>query len=301
MASLKDFLTTLAKKAGYDLTAQQAFFDALPDTEVPAEVTVGVDTRLISLSDAKNNHPEIKNHYTKQALDGVDSTITSLFDEMQVPDDVRAEILAERSSFKRIPLLTKKIAELQEKKSGAAAPDKAAIQKEIDGLHATIRAEKEARKADQENYGKQLTGFKVNAKLESLLSGHKTTADELDPETRAALLQQVLNKHLQDNQAQFVIDDNGNFVVRKLDGTNLFGENNQQITPAQFIESTLAKTKLLKVSQAPAATPPNANGSYSAPRNGSGKDEKNPNAAVMNLNAKALRDLEQSGTANPMV
>lgn len=296
MVKLKDFITALAKKAGYDTTTAEAkpFFDALPDTEMPEDIQKGIDTSLISLAEAKNNFPEIKNHYTKGALDGVDKEILGLIEAFELDDQTRAEILAEKSTYKRGPLLTRKIVELERKKAATTGgKDKAAIQAEIDGLHASLKAEKEAHANAKKEFENQRLQDKMLTKLNVLFGGVKTVHDDLDPETKFTILHAQIQKALQDNQAKFVFDDNGNLTVLRNDGTNYFGENHQQIKPAQFIESVLAKNKQLTV------TP--TNGSSGAPQNtklpqppgsaGNGKSEQSQ-SAVIDRNAQALKDYE---------
>src|SRR6186713_1980331 len=111
MAKLKEFITALAKKAGFDTASETAkpFFDALPDTEMPEDIHKGIDNALISLTEAKNNYPELKNHYTKQALDGMDKEYVGVMDAFELDEATRAEILAEKSTYKRGPMLTRKI------------------------------------------------------------------------------------------------------------------------------------------------------------------------------------------------
>lgn len=295
MVKLKDFITALAKKAGFDTTTAEAkpFFDALPDTEVPEDIQKGIDTSLISLSEAKNNFPELKNHYQKQSLDGVDKTILELMDDFQVDDQTKAEILAEKSTYKRVPNLARRLVELERKKAATTGgKDKAAIQAEIDGLHAQLKTEKEAHATSKKEFETQRLHDKMLTKLNVLFGGVKTVHDDLDAETRFTILHAQIQKALQDNQAKLVFDDNGNLTVLRNDGTNYFGENHQQVKPAQFIESVLAKNKQLTV------TPSGSNG---APQNqklpqppgsaGNGKSDQSQ-SAVIDRNAQALKDYE---------
>src|SRR5690348_12774054 len=164
MAKLKDFLTALAKKAGFDTESEsaKAFFTALADADVPDDVHKGIDNSLISLTEAKNNYPELKNHYTKQALDGMDKVFLTLIDDFQLDDQTKAEILAEKSTYKRGPLLTRRIVELERKKAATTGgKDKAEIQAQIDGLHAQLKAEKEARAAEKKQFDDQRMQDKI--------------------------------------------------------------------------------------------------------------------------------------------
>lgn len=205
MPKLKDFLTALAKKAGYDTESVTAkpFFDGLPDTDVPEDIHAGVDNSLISVKDAKNNHSEIRNHYKSQTLDSLDKTIETVLTEYSVDDQTRNEILGIPSTYQRFPAVIKKIAELTEKKAGAGTKDKASIQKEIDDLHKQVAAEKLNRETDKKAFENQMTTYRIDSKINQMLSGFKTIHDELDPEIKATVIKTLLQKEIQDNQAKF--------------------------------------------------------------------------------------------------
>lgn len=299
MPNLKDFITALAKKAGYDTESETAkpFFAALPDTEVPEDIHKGIDNSLISLTDAKNNHPEIKNYYQKQSLDGVDKVLNELLAEYELDENDKQEVINTRSTYQRVPLLTKKIADLVAKKNSADPKDKKAIQQEIDNLHAAVKAEKEGRAADKKSFDDQMVSYKIKSRIDAALSPFKTIHDDQDPDVRSTILNTFLQKELQDNQAKFALDDQGNFILIKNDGTNYYGENHQQITPVKFIEQTLAKTKQLKVSS-PAPSGANNTRGYQPPPGANGQSDKNPNAAVIDLNNEVLKQMETAAASN---
>lgn len=294
MPKLKDFLTALAKKAGYDTESATAkpFFDALPDTEIPEDIHKGIDNSLISITDAKNNHSEIKNYYQKQSLDGVDKVLNDALGEYEFDEDSKNEINGIRSTYQRVPAFIKKVAELQAKKAGASNKDKAAIQQEIDNLHKSVAEEKRLRAEDKKHFDSQLTSYKINSKLNQHLAAFKTIHDELDPEVKSTVLNTLLQKELQDNQAKFEFDEQGNFTLLKNDGTNYYGENHQQISPVKFIEQTLAKTKQLKVSNG--AAPPANSSNGQPPKNGGGTENKN--ASLIERNNQALKDYQNAGS-----
>lgn len=300
MATLKDFITLLAKKAGHDTASETSkpWFDTLPDTEVPEEIGKGIDNQLISLTEAKNNFPELKNHYTKQALDGMDKEFTGLMEAFELDDNTKTEILAEKSTYKRGPLLTRKIVELERKKLSAnTGKDKQEIQKQIDDLQSQLKTTKETLDNEKKSFEQQRLQDKINNKKNVFFSGVKTIHDELDPETRYTIIDSQIQKELQDKQAKFALDEHGNVVLMRNDGTNFFGENHQLIKPAQFIEQVLAKNKQLKVSDS------SSNGSNGATTtkvtqpagtNGSNGKTEQSQSAVVDRNKQALVDFENS-------
>lgn len=301
---LKDFVTKLAKKAGYDTTSDgaKAFLESLNDVEVPEDVEKGIDNSLISLTEAKNNHGELKGHYTKQALDGVDKEILGLMDDFQLDEPTKTEILSEKSTYKRGAKLTRKIVELERQKvATTGGKDKQEIQKQIDELQGQLKLAKEQLEAEKTNFSNQRLQDRINMKKNVLYSGMKTVHDELDPETRNTILDSQITKALQDNGVKLAFDDQGNFTLLRNDGTNYFGENHQQVKPQQFIEQVLAKNKQLKVTDSSTGangTKPQ-NGTQPAASSGNGTKDSQTQSALIARNNQALADFqaaEKNGT-----
>lgn len=309
MAKLNEFLQSIAKKAGVNIEddAIRAFFSnpAFADIDVPDTVQKPVDSTLISLTDAQNNHPVIKSYYTRQALDSLDKTIDALIDEFQLsPEDVN-EIKVERSSYKKPEVLIRKMQALEQKKANADKPDKAAIQKQIDDLHANLRAEQDKTKKLESEYALKEKQMKIGYKINSFRSGYKTINDHLEPEVRAAIEETLLNKRLQDNNAKYDLDENGNVVLLKSDGTNFYGDSNTQVNAKQFYEQTLSANKLLVTTsnQQQQNNSGGANGQQSqngqngnAPANGSGK-AAGANSTFRELMKQSVADASQTSPA----
>lgn len=281
---LIDFVKEQAKKAGVNVDddAFKAFLstEALSTVEIPEELSKPIENSLISLTDAKNNHPDIKNYYTRQALDTADKRVEAIMEQLGFSEDDRNAVLVDRNSYNRLDLLAKAIQKAEQKKANADKPDKAAAQKQIDDLHAEVRTWKEASEKIKQEYAGKEKRMKIGYKLDGILSGYKTINDGLDAEVRSSIHQTLLDKRLQDNNAKLDLDDNGNLVLLKNDGTNFYGDSNTQINAKQFVEQTLSANKLLVVHSsaqnqndgkgANGQTSPNGqNGT--APNGGSGK------------------------------
>lgn len=250
-----EFINELYKKAGgnpEDEGFKKFLNDAnLVSVQIPDDVMRPIDNGLISLTAAKNNHTDIKNHYTKQALDGVDKSIEDLMTELELDETTRNQVAVERSSYKKPATLIKIIRDLEVKKATANAPDKAAINKQLEDLHAQIKVEKQRSTDAEMSFKKQMTDFRRDIKVSSLYSAQKTILDTLDPEAKAVAIKVLIDKELQDNNAQITFDENGNLNLTKKDGTNYFGDNNQQVNAQQFVDKVLSRNKLLVVTPAP--------------------------------------------------
>ncbi len=290
--NLGDFLHDLLKKAGQNVD-DKAIKDFLAGTvmtlEIPEDVAKGIDNNLLSVSDAKNNHPDIKNHYTKSALDGIDKVIEDLLKDM--PEDVKTEVTGERSSYKRVSLIANKIKELESKKAGAGKGDKDVLQKQIDDLHKNLADEKKAKDDLEKKFNGDLLKYRVESEQKTRFSKYKTIYDELDAEIKNTSISSILNKELQDKDAVLTYDEKGNFTLLKKDGSNFYGDTHQQVTPDQFIEQLLSRHKLLITTPKPGEKPP-ANPSQPA-SGGGGKDAGNP--TLKSLASEARKAFETNG------
>lgn len=287
---LKDFLQSQVNKAGVQIGAE---LDNVPDFDIPDAITSGINTSLISIADAKNNHSEIKGHYQKQSLDTIDKILKSVQERYpELAED--QEWLGERSTFKRVEILDSKLAALYDKKNGATNKDKPEIQKQIDALHAQLKAANDARKADQDAHADQMTQFKTKTMISQLMSGQKTIHDGLPVSTRNAILETLITQELQDRGVNFAFDDSGVLKLLKKDGSTFHGDDHQQVTPQQFIEQTLAKHKQLVTS----------NGQSNAANNGQPTrpvETANPkNASLIAHNEQVMANLAKA-SASPIM
>lgn len=301
-----EFLIGLAKKSGLELSPEQMEHINKIDVELTDEFITPIDKSLISLKDAMSNHSDIRNHYHAQIYDGFDASLKTLMDELELGDNERNAILTERNTNKRLPLLVKKVKELEHLKANADKPDKAAINKQIEDYNTEIRQVKEARVKDKEEFDRQLKQYRIDSKKTTLYSPYKTIHDELNPEVKDMIIRSLIDKELQDNNAQMDFDANGNFVLLKKDGMNYFGDNNQTISPTQFVESVLSRNKQLVTTQkqtAQSAAGDTNNGQQGNPAGGSANSNGNASnhqaKIIKSMNAEAIRDLKQNAQ-NPI-
>lgn len=271
---------------------------------VPDKLVAGIEGQLISIKDAKNNHPDIKSHYTASALDGVDKAILKIIEEYN-DEPTKTELLAEKNTYNRLPLLHKKLKELEGKKAGASKGDQKGLQDEIDKLNGQIREVKEQSTKALQDKDKEVVGFKKNYLIKSMLQGYKTTLDELDPEVRATTLSTLLNKELQDNKAHFTFDENDNLILLKTDGSNYYGDDNKQVDAKAFLEKTLSRNKLLKVTDQSS----NGNGDnnnngqrqqQNPPGGNAGNGENKKNHTLSGLAQEALKNLQTNANVSVM-
>jgi len=296
---LHSFLFSLAEKAGIDpkdagLT-EILSNQALDNVEISKDLESSINKSLLSVVDAKNNHPEIKTHYFAEIMANVDRSLDDFYAASGLDKSVIDEVSKERSSTKRIALLGTKLKEVIEKAGSTTkkAPEVDSLNQQIDALNNQLRAEKEGRQADNDRAKGEMNQFKTELNLNNKTGSVKTIYDELPSDVRAISIKNILEKELQDSNASFILDENGSLKLQKKDGSNYFDENNRQLTVDDFINKTLAKNKILKQSA------PNSELSGNPPNNGqppiipsNGKSKIN----VDSLMAESLNGLEAEPT-----
>ena len=127
-----EFLTILLTKAGVklddDAIKAALAVPELASVQIPDALITPIDNGLLSLQAAKNNHPEIGAYYKAQTLDGLDKELNRFAEDYKLPDDVKAELAAEKSSIKRAGLLAAKIKTLEEQKASSGKGEKDTLQ-----------------------------------------------------------------------------------------------------------------------------------------------------------------------------
>lgn len=241
-------------------------YDGDLSAEIPDDVVTSLDNQLLTIAAATNNHPDVKKVYFAQAYNGLDAEMKELITEFGLSDEVKAEIERAGGSTKKAVALARKIKELSEK---TAPPDTKKHAEEIRLLNEKLAAEIQSKTGMKTEFDNQIKQIKIQTKLGGMISGYKTVFDDLDPVAKETGIQAILNKNLQDSNAEFTFDENGNLSLIKKDGTNLFGENHTLVTPQAFIDKSFSK--ILKVN---GATPPNNN--PAPPVSGGGQQQKNP-------------------------
>lgn len=302
MANVANFIKELAEKAGYD-TTDQKMIDFLSHTElnkieIASEITGGINKNLISLPEAKNNHPTIKSHYFGEFMSNLDRGLDDAYAEAGLDVETVAELNKEKSSTKRVGLLGKKVKEIIEsssKTSKKPSEAEASLNQQINDLNEKLRQEKEARKTESETSKAQMNKFRTGLILNGKTGSLKTVYDNLPGEVRTTTIETLLNKELQDSNANLVLDEEGNVLkLQKRDGSNFFDENNRQLSVDDFINKTLAKHKVL-VQSAPNSEQPGAPAQTNGqPAQVTGGQKSRIN--VSSLMAESLQGLEAEPT-----
>jgi hypothetical protein len=136
--NVSELLQELGNRSGYDTDKLKDIVTnpALMGLAIPDDFKSTINTGLLTIKEAQIN-PEIKKHFTGVVLGNADATLNELMDEYQFGDDIKTTLKSEQSTYARMKLFTKALADLKDQHSKASAGDKGALVNQINELNAT--------------------------------------------------------------------------------------------------------------------------------------------------------------------
>lgn len=297
---INEFLKTLITKAGgnpEDEKIKTALAAVSAEIEVTDDLINAIEHGLISIDNAKNNHPDIKKHYTALALNGLDSELDRLMEDEKFDEAVVTELKAEKSSTKRAALIAKKIKELEAAKAGQGKAETKALNDKIVELNNELRRIKDNESTIKSEYEKKLRDKDKGYAMRGMLSSYQTIYDKLDPETKNITINAILEKNLRSKGYQLDVDENGNLVINTKDGSTAFTDDHRPLTPKVFFDKVMADEKLLVVSDSNNNNNSNRNNNNN---NSGGNNNRNNfnNGGNNNRNNNQNRDNNNDGGGN---
>ena len=240
-------------------------------------------------TEAKTNY-NIKKHFTATALGSVDSKINDLLNEFGFDEETKGQVLAEQSTFNRIPLLAKAISDAKEKAITSTGGEKKALVEKIAELQNLLNAEKEARKSDIEKVNSQWQSQLTEKELYAMFSQYNYALD-LDKDVTISTAKGLWEKKLKEKGGKYMFTNDGLKLVNAEAPDLPFTIDNKTVDVKSFTENVLAEAKLLKVQGAAPATP------ASTPTPAPVKTPASSAPAAKGMVSKALADF-RAGSSN---
>jgi hypothetical protein len=272
MPQLGKLLTEMLVNSGYNIEADNDALGSLLalDTDVPDDIATSLKSNLLTLESAKNN-PDIKKHFTAQALNTIDTGLYEYADEYgKLSDDQIAEIKAEKSSYKKMRMMLDALRNAQQ--SAPAGVDdetksKLATRKEeIEKLQREISEIKAQHEQSLSQVRSEAQNSILNYAIDMELSGKDYAQSELDKSTNILIARQIIDKQLNEMGAKVVSDGNNSLrLVRSDDPDMEFMRENKKLTFGSLADQILAEKKLLKTSAPASGNKPNTIIPKSAP------------------------------------
>jgi ribosomal protein L12E/L44/L45/RPP1/RPP2/uncharacterized protein YehS (DUF1456 family) len=241
-----EFLNGLFTKIGVDVEnpALKEIVTKVAAMDISDELVAKFNSSYMTEAAAKAN-TKIIGHFRAQHYNGLDDEIKPLYDELEIPEEVKAELFKETSSTKRVATLIRKVKELESKKVGTSKGDKLELENQIKALNGQIKTEKETAQAEiakaKNDFDDKLKDVYLTQNLSGITYASDSYKDEdfLLPKTK-------INQALKAKNLKVVLDGK-EFKLQTEQGVAHF-ENNQEVTFKSFTDKILADNKYTAVS-----------------------------------------------------
>lgn len=242
-------LSNLAKKAAVDVSTPEFIALLSHDIDIPDPIADSINKGLMDINAAKANK-DVRNAIRTEALNGVDTKVDELLTELGLSDEDATPIKGEKNSYEKVALLTRKVKELEEKKSKSnKGADKEIYEKQIRELNDSIKAVKADLVKKEKEFNEAREGDLTNFEQYKLLLGKNYVfPDDMDTELKLQTALAAVNKSLQKDGFKMVRNpETGLLTVLKKDGTQAYNDKNELVEASSYIDGALAQNKLLKV------------------------------------------------------
>jgi hypothetical protein len=247
--TLAEFIQELSDRVQIDAADEQlkqlVMNPALSSVQIPSNIAASVSSKLMTENEAKTNF-NIKKHFTGTALSTVDSKIKDLLDEFAFDDETKSNILTEQSTYNRIPMLAKAIADAKERSINATGGEKKTLVDKIGELQNLLNAEKEARKSDIDRVNSQWQNQLTEKELYAMFSQYNYALD-LDKDVTISTAKGLWEKKLKEKGGKYTFTNDGLKLVNAEAPDLPFTIDNKTVDVKSFTENVLAEAKLLKV------------------------------------------------------
>lgn len=256
MPQLGKLITEMLLHSGYDMDSENESLGAILqlDTDVPDDVATSLKSNLLTLESAKNN-PDIKKHFTAQALNTIDTGIYEYADEYgKLNDDQITEIKGEKSSYKKMRMMLDALRNAQQPAAATGVDEEtksklSSRKEEIEKLQREISEVKAQHEQSLSQVKSEAQNNILNYAIDMELSSKEYAQSELDKSTNILIARQIIDKQLNEMGAKVVNDGNNSLRLVRTDDSDMeFMRENKKITFGSLADSILAEKKLLKAS-----------------------------------------------------
>lgn len=280
-----ELISQLAERTGYasDTLKDMLSNPALSQINLPDDFKQSVNSNLLTIKEAQING-DIKKHFTGVILGSADATINELMDEYGLPDDVKGTLKGEQSTYARIKLFTKALADLKDQHASAASGDKKKLVDQINELNGALATLKDQMKNEiTATENKWLTKF-----MDNTINGHFEKYDyameNVPANIQAMTARQLFEQNLAEKGGKLKYVDGKIQLVSATDDALPFTIDNKPVDFTAFADSIIYDNKLARVKGVPTPAPvPAPTGNAPAPTTIS--------VAAKNAIAKSLADL----------
>lgn len=261
--NVSELLQELGNRSGYDTDKLKDIVTnpVLMGLNIPDDFKSSIGTGLLTVKEAQIN-PDIKKHFTGVVLGNADATLNELMEEYAIPDDVKGTLKTEQSTYARMKLFTKALADLKDQASKASAGDKGALVNQINELNATITTLKDTMKTENLALQTKWVDKYKDTTINSHFKQYDYAGSEVPSSVQAKIAREVFEQALREKggKLKYDYDEDKISLVSATDDALPFTIDNKQVDFNSFADSIVFDNKLARVKGAtpptPVGTPP---------------------------------------------
>jgi len=251
---VSEVLHALSERIGYAGDLKELVTNPSLQVELPNDFVSNINTGLLTVKEAKING-EVKKHFTHIALTPLDNTIAEMMEEYQMADDVKASIKGEDSTYSKVKLFTKALAELKDQHATAASGDKKKLVDQINEMNSQISTLKTQMTNEiQATESKWLNKF-LDTSITSHFEKYDYAMDHVPSTTQAMIARQLMEQKLAEKGGKVKYNDGKIALVSATDDALPFTIDNKPVDFNTFADRIVSDEKLIKVKGAPGAPP----------------------------------------------
>lgn len=167
------------------------------------------------------------------------------------------------------------------------------LQQENARLKNEIKEAREKERNIHEDYKKQLSGARRDQALTLLLAGFKTELDDLGVSVKDQALKEIISTRLAADSAELTVNESGQLLLRRKDGSNFFAEDHRLLDPNSYVEKIMTRDNIIRAGDAKPDTSNRQTDQQSG--NNSGRNNyTSGNSAINRLIDESLQSLTPS-------
>ena len=246
--NVSELLQELGNRSGYDTDKLKDIVTnpALMGLAIPDDFKSTLNNGLLTIKEAQIN-PEIKKHFTCVVLGNADATLNELMDEYQFGDDIKTTLKSEQSTYARMKLFTKALADLKDQHSKASAGDKGALVNQINELNATVSTLKEVMKTELSNSEIKWLNKFMDTSINSHFEKYDYAMEGVPSNIQAMTARQLFDQKLNEKGGKQKYIDGKIVLVSATDDALPFTIDNKQVEFNSFADSVVYENKLARV------------------------------------------------------
>lgn len=255
MTKLTEVLKSVALQSGVAETELQSILEnaSIGSIEIDDALSTKLMAPRLSMESAKSN-PDLKKHFTAQALNGIDAELDRTMQEMGLDATIQSEIKGLDTTSKRVSKLTKKIQEIESSKAKGNG-DVTKLNEQLTTLNNELKLAKDSIESEKATLRGEFEKERIDWTFNGILGNFNYALPQGTPkEAVIAFGRTIADRGLQEKGLK-IVNENGSLVLKTSENTDYF-EGNVKVGLNEFVQKTLGNAKVLSVSSPQTQTTP---------------------------------------------